>query len=226
MMHAYAGEPFGVEGNCSTEGHWGIEQWDTDDLIGKIFQFFEAQKSGKLPEGYRVPWRGDSYTNDMHGCGDDLSGGWHDAGGLSTRHMYAYTAFILLSCTSCDQKITNCSTYADMRARAADHLKLSFPLGFTLANMAWAMIDGKQMLQRGSYQGRSNWHWAVQVRCHPRTPLPFCIATVSGAADSGVPLGGPSILAPRSAVSHSPWVGVVFDRVFVFIATYAAAAGS
>jgi hypothetical protein len=70
---------------CSTEGRWDISDWDVDDLIGKNFLFFEAQKSGKLPEGHRVKWRGDSYMNDVFKGKDiDLSGGWHDGGGVKS----------------------------------------------------------------------------------------------------------------------------------------------
>jgi hypothetical protein len=61
---------------------WSMEDYDTDDLIGKIFLFFEAQESGKLRKGHRVPWRGASYLKDGHEAGLDLVGGWHDAGGM------------------------------------------------------------------------------------------------------------------------------------------------
>lgn len=68
---------------CSTEGNWGIELWDVHDLIGKNFLFFESQKSGELPEGHRVKWRGDSYVCDKFPDKDiDLSGGWHNGGGM------------------------------------------------------------------------------------------------------------------------------------------------
>eukprot|EP00892_Ulva_mutabilis_P003515 jgi/Ulvmu1/1535/UM011_0265.1 len=59
---------------------WKLENYDVDELIGKIFLFFEAQESGTLRPAHRVSWRGDSYLHD--GCkeGIDLAGGWHDAG--------------------------------------------------------------------------------------------------------------------------------------------------
>ena len=36
--------------------------------------FYEAQRSGKLPDNNRVPWRADS------GLKDDVLGGYYDAG--------------------------------------------------------------------------------------------------------------------------------------------------
>jgi len=42
--------------------------------------FYEAQRSGKLPSNNRVPWRKDSAVNDVGENGEDLSGGWYDAG--------------------------------------------------------------------------------------------------------------------------------------------------
>ena len=40
--------------------------------------FYEAQRSGKLPDNNRIPWRGDSSLNDQGVNGEDLSGGYHD----------------------------------------------------------------------------------------------------------------------------------------------------
>ena len=42
--------------------------------------FYEAQRSGRLPETNRVPWRGDSALKDGSDAGIDLSGGYYDAG--------------------------------------------------------------------------------------------------------------------------------------------------
>ncbi|EZA49343.1 hypothetical protein DMN91_000386 [Ooceraea biroi] len=42
--------------------------------------FFEAQRSGKLPKDNRIPWRGDSALNDRGSNGEDLTGGYYDAG--------------------------------------------------------------------------------------------------------------------------------------------------
>lgn len=40
--------------------------------------FIEAQRSGKLPENNRIPWRGDSALHDKGDNGEDLSGGYYD----------------------------------------------------------------------------------------------------------------------------------------------------
>nr|CAD7392124.1 unnamed protein product [Timema cristinae] len=42
--------------------------------------FYEAQRSGKLPSDQRVTWRKDSALNDKGNDGEDLTGGYYDAG--------------------------------------------------------------------------------------------------------------------------------------------------
>ncbi|CAL4104840.1 unnamed protein product, partial [Meganyctiphanes norvegica] len=54
--------------------------YDYDEVLHASFLFYEAQRSGKLPADHRVPWRGDSATNDGSDVGLDLSGGYYDAG--------------------------------------------------------------------------------------------------------------------------------------------------
>ncbi|KAL0421833.1 UNVERIFIED_CONTAM: Endoglucanase 5 [Sesamum latifolium] len=54
-----------------------VDSFDYGDALDKTLLFFEAQRSGKLPAGQRVKWRGDS------GLGDgmvNLVGGYYDAG--------------------------------------------------------------------------------------------------------------------------------------------------
>ncbi|GAB3802436.1 glycoside hydrolase family 9 protein [Micromonospora zhanjiangensis] len=50
------------------------------EALQKSLFFYEAQRSGKLPAGNRVSWRGDSALTDGAGTGVDLTGGWYDAG--------------------------------------------------------------------------------------------------------------------------------------------------
>ena len=42
--------------------------------------FYGAQRSGALPAGNPVIWRGDSGLDDGGDVGHDLTGGWYDAG--------------------------------------------------------------------------------------------------------------------------------------------------
>ena len=44
--------------------------------------FYEAQRSGVLPNSQRVKWRGDAHLNDGCDVGADLTGGWYDAGDM------------------------------------------------------------------------------------------------------------------------------------------------
>ncbi|KAH8113303.1 Six-hairpin glycosidase [Phellopilus nigrolimitatus] len=53
-------------------------QWS--DLLGNLIFFYDAQRSGKLPDSNRVSWRNDSALNDGQDAGLDLSGGYYDAG--------------------------------------------------------------------------------------------------------------------------------------------------
>ncbi|MFS1512081.1 glycoside hydrolase family 9 protein [Chengkuizengella sp. SCS-71B] len=50
------------------------------EALQKSIYFYEAQRSGELPEDNRVEWRGDSGLNDGADVGLDLTGGWYDAG--------------------------------------------------------------------------------------------------------------------------------------------------
>jgi hypothetical protein len=57
-------------------------QWST--LLGNLLYFYEAQRSGHLPSTKRVSWRNDSAVDDGSDVGLDLSGGYYDAGGMSS----------------------------------------------------------------------------------------------------------------------------------------------
>lgn len=50
------------------------------EVLQKSMYFYEAQRSGALPEDNRVAWRADSALDDGADVGRDLSGGWYDAG--------------------------------------------------------------------------------------------------------------------------------------------------
>lgn len=50
------------------------------ELLQKSLLFYEAQRSGRLPENSRLNWRGDSGLEDGKDVGLDLTGGWYDAG--------------------------------------------------------------------------------------------------------------------------------------------------
>ena len=50
------------------------------EALQKSLYFYDAQRSGDLPEGFRVSWRGDSALSDGSDVGLDLSGGFYDAG--------------------------------------------------------------------------------------------------------------------------------------------------
>ncbi|KAI0751507.1 Six-hairpin glycosidase [Daedaleopsis nitida] len=53
-------------------------QWST--FLGNLLYFYDEQRSGKLPENERVPWRNSSALDDGKDVGLDLTGGYYDAG--------------------------------------------------------------------------------------------------------------------------------------------------
>lgn len=55
-------------------------KYDMNEVLTKSILFYEAQRSGVLPETQNVLWRGDSGLHDGCDVGHDLTGGWYDAG--------------------------------------------------------------------------------------------------------------------------------------------------
>ncbi|KAF6252704.1 endo-beta-1,4-glucanase [Scenedesmus sp. NREL 46B-D3] len=49
-------------------------------VLGMSLDFYDAQRSGRLPSDNRIKWRADSLVSDKTPAGTDLSGGWFDAG--------------------------------------------------------------------------------------------------------------------------------------------------
>ncbi|XP_041377751.1 uncharacterized protein LOC121390096 isoform X2 [Gigantopelta aegis] len=58
----------------------GVGRYNYREVLHKSILFYEAQRSGVLPQNNRIPWRGDSAVGDQSPNGRDLSGGWYDAG--------------------------------------------------------------------------------------------------------------------------------------------------
>lgn len=56
------------------------QNYNYAEVMQKTLFFYEAQRSGDLPEDNEVIWRADSALNDGADAGLDLSGGWYDAG--------------------------------------------------------------------------------------------------------------------------------------------------
>jgi hypothetical protein len=50
------------------------------EALQKSLYFYDAQRSGPLPQNFRVSWRGDSGLQDGADVGVDLTGGYYDAG--------------------------------------------------------------------------------------------------------------------------------------------------
>ncbi|XP_066912786.1 uncharacterized protein [Clytia hemisphaerica] len=55
-------------------------KYDYKEVLEKSLLFYEAQRSGNLPDDNRITWRGDSALNDGQDNNIDLTGGYYDAG--------------------------------------------------------------------------------------------------------------------------------------------------
>ncbi|XP_052083221.1 endoglucanase G-like [Mytilus californianus] len=55
-------------------------KYNYDEVLEKSILFYAAQRSGKLPADNPIPWRNDSALLDKGQNGEDLTGGWYDAG--------------------------------------------------------------------------------------------------------------------------------------------------
>ncbi|KAJ6644009.1 Endoglucanase E-4 [Pseudolycoriella hygida] len=60
---------------CASAG-----DYDYAEVLEKSLLFYEAQRTGYLPDNNRIPWRGDSFVTDQGDEGEDLEGGYFDAG--------------------------------------------------------------------------------------------------------------------------------------------------
>jgi hypothetical protein len=71
--------PPATSGTAASQRSAGVNtQWS--NLLGDALYFYDIQRSGRLPEDFRVSWRNDSVLDDGSDVGIDLSGGFFDAG--------------------------------------------------------------------------------------------------------------------------------------------------
>ncbi|HWI59175.1 MAG TPA: glycoside hydrolase family 9 protein, partial [Bacillota bacterium] len=62
-------------------------QFNYAEALQKSLYFYEAQQSGRLSPNNRVAWRGPACLTDGQDVGQDLSGGWFDAGDHWTANL-------------------------------------------------------------------------------------------------------------------------------------------
>jgi hypothetical protein len=53
-------------------------EYDYNEVLHASLLFYEAQRSGKLPDDNRIKWRRDSMLEDKGNDGEDLTGGYFD----------------------------------------------------------------------------------------------------------------------------------------------------
>ena len=64
----------------SAHGKAPTGSYNYSEVMQKSLWFYSEQRSGVLPAGFRVSWRGNAAVADGADVGRDLSGGWFDAG--------------------------------------------------------------------------------------------------------------------------------------------------
>lgn len=74
------GEPDNMRPSATPEPPPVPEVFNYAEALQKALYFYDAQRSGRLPPGFRVGWRGDSALQDGSDVGVDLTGGYYDAG--------------------------------------------------------------------------------------------------------------------------------------------------
>ena len=74
------------------------------EAMQKSLYFYDAQRSGDLPEDFRVDWRANSAIDDGFDEGVDLSGGFYDAGDHVKFGLPGAFSFTLLGWSAFDQK--------------------------------------------------------------------------------------------------------------------------
>lgn len=105
-----------------TKGHYIYK-----NAIHASLLFYEAQRSGKLPEDNRIKWRGDSMLNDGHDVGHDLTGGYFD-GKSSKKHLKI--------------EIDN------GQFKAGDQVKFGFPMAYTMTVLGWGLVDYEHVYEK------------------------------------------------------------------------------
>lgn len=73
-----------------------LPAYNYDQALYLSLLFYEAQRSGPLPAGKRIPWRGDSALLDQGEEGEDLTGGYFDSGSFTKAMLpAAWTTTVL-----------------------------------------------------------------------------------------------------------------------------------
>ncbi len=101
------------------------ERYNLGEVLQLSILFYEAQRSGKLPKGNRVLWRGDSGVDDKTDDGKDLSGGTSP---LFSLVLPALSLTYLL--------------YSPIPGwyDAGDHIKLGVPMAYSATILLWGVL--------------------------------------------------------------------------------------
>lgn len=116
----------------------GQLQYNYAQVIQKSLLFYEAQRSGRLPTGNRIPWRGDTFLNDRGLSSEDLTGGYFDGKVLKAWLM------VKMAFGQCFDVI------------AGDFVKFGFPFASAMTMFAWGLVDSAE-----GFRKAGEWNNAV-----------------------------------------------------------------
>lgn len=118
-------------GNSAPNPHWST-------LLGNGLYFYEAQRSGRLPDTNRVSWRNDSCINDGQDVNLDLGGGYYDAGS-ACQSFGCLTSNIQPDSLQISSRLRYrlCVFYQ----RCQDYMNSTYCQSFSIMQICWGAID-------------------------------------------------------------------------------------
>lgn len=140
---------------------------DYGQALSKSILFFEAQRSGYLPNNQRVKWRAHSGLNDGKASGVSISLSMATLPSAHSYLLFPVNDFLVeLFCLN-ELQVDLVGGYYD----AGDNVKFGLPMAFTITMMSWSILEyGKQMAANGELGHAIDavkWGTDYLIKAHP-----------------------------------------------------------
>lgn len=129
-----------------------VEKHDLFEVLKLSLLFYEAQRSGHLPDNSRIPWRGSSALDDKGKNGEDLTGGYYDGWHIFKCFGGSFYSLIILVIT------------------ASDFVKFGFTIAFTTTILNWGLISYKDAYIKS---GKPHYYFFLNYAYIILTPVAF-----------------------------------------------------